>query len=296
MDLQLEKLSSDRIDEDFSRVFNGFHLLQGLIGRLSVQIKYGFATGPSQWYFFYAIAILTTSILCLIGFTVECESASGSVLTDHYFKIGHILNMCLVLKTFVRDIKGNSSSEFYVKLSKIDQNLNFKDGKRCNEKLAKFVKYFSTGLLIYGVTWAILFNIYCMKTLCPFALIVLLPEVASSLDIVILTFTIYFISIRVNYINETLEAIKSKTRNEIKSCERLLSDKDSCSLDAIQWNHLLMGMRNILTVMADFVDLHQHQVCYRFIIYTSNIFTLAMIFKGLSLLRYFHLRVKRWYG
>ncbi|XP_034825413.1 uncharacterized protein [Maniola hyperantus] len=259
MDLQLGKLSSDIIDEDFSRVFRGFHLLQGLIGRLSVQIKYGFATSPSQWCFFYSIAILTTCILLLIGFTVECESASGSILTDDYFKIGHILNMCLVLKTFVRDIKGNSSAEFYVKLNKIDQDLNFKDGKQCNKKLAKFVKYFSIGLLTYGVTWAILFNIYCMKRFCPFALIVLLPEVASSLDIVILTFTIYYISIRVNYINETLETIKTKTRNEIKSCERLLLDKNSCASDAILWNHLLMGMRSILTVMADFLDLHQYQ-------------------------------------
>ncbi|XP_039746151.1 uncharacterized protein LOC120623924 [Pararge aegeria] len=261
MDFQLEKLSADLIDEDFAKVFYGLHFQQGIMGRLNVNIKYGFATAPPKLYFFYAIAIWTTAILSLIGGSLQCEMAENSILINFYFKIGHVLNVFLVMKSVVRDmLQGNSGSEFYVKLQKIDRDLDYKDGKEINTNLAKLDVYLTICRITGAVIFVTVFNVYCFKSFCPFAIFALWPELSNISDTVVVTFVIYFVSIRVSYINKTLEAIKDKNRNEMKSCGTILLCVRSCSSDEIIWNRLLNGMKSISTVMADFIDLFQYQI------------------------------------
>lgn len=259
MDLQLEKLSADIIDDDFAKVFYGLHLLQGLTGRLNVQIKNGFATAPSRLYISVMAAIWATALLFLIGFTLQCEPVEGSILIEVYFKIGLIINLFLVFQIIAQDLKKNSSSQFYVRLQKIDRDLHFGDGKRCNEKLAKYVMPISIILLSFALSWMFVFNVYCMKSFCAYATIIFWPLAANILDMTIVAFIIHFITIRVNYINISLGEIKGRSRNENRH-EELLLDEKSCCLDEILWNNLLAGMNCVLTVMAEFIDLYQYKV------------------------------------
>ncbi|XP_052738148.1 uncharacterized protein LOC112050332 [Bicyclus anynana] len=256
MDLQLEKLSVDIIDEDFANIFSSVHFLQAIIGRLNVNIKYGFVTAPSKLYVIYSIVVSTAAILSLIGLVLQCEYADYFIIAEPYFTMGHVFNMIVVLKTVVRDLNGVSICEFYVKLQKIDRDLNFKGGK-CNKTLAIYVTILTVVLCTHIFVAILVLNLYYMNSFCPYTTFMLWPEMIAIVDMILILTIIYYVSIRVNYINVTLETFKDKPLNEVIA-ERRVYDKKSA--DEVIWNHLLNGMNSVSTVMADFIELYQYQV------------------------------------
>ncbi|XP_050362958.1 uncharacterized protein LOC126781882 [Nymphalis io] len=67
----LEKLTADILDEDFTSIFRPLHILQAVIGSLNVKIEHGFATPPSRALMTIVDVVMSLFILYYIQIRVE---------------------------------------------------------------------------------------------------------------------------------------------------------------------------------------------------------------------------------
>ncbi|XP_045533995.1 uncharacterized protein LOC123721025 [Papilio machaon] len=120
----VDKLSMDILDDDFVQIFKPIHMMQYLLGTMQVKIKYGFVTTTSYGYDVFCIVVWLIHIMSLFIFIVYCDSSTDSILTDFYLKLGHTLNGLIIATVTIKNFcNGNSSSQLYVKLQKIDREL-----------------------------------------------------------------------------------------------------------------------------------------------------------------------------
>ncbi|XP_072942031.1 uncharacterized protein [Epargyreus clarus] len=259
----IETLSADILDDDFVQVFRFIIFLQRVLGFMTVEIKYRFATVPSKLYLFYCLVLWIITVASLIIYTFHCKVREDSLVRGTYFKICYIFYYTgILVNVYSGYSQGENYVKFYVNLQKIDHDLHMKNEKNVNKRLAKQVAAVMTFNMVFVVFWAVFYNIDVFDEFCPAANFVLIPGIGNFVEMAFIIFVIHFISIRVEYINQVLKGIlndlqMSKT-HEIRSVYRDIQPNRSS--EEKTWESMIRGMYNILCIIADFIELFQYTV------------------------------------
>ncbi|XP_068628068.1 uncharacterized protein [Battus philenor] len=262
MKKSLDKLSEDILDEDFVNIFRPMHFIQYIIGALQVKIQYGYITTSSYGYNVFSIFIWLTNILSMFVFVAHCESSANSMLTDFYLKLSHVLNGLILLIISIRSSnKGNLNSEIYVKLQKIDRDLNMKNIMKINKKAYIFSTTFVSVTVLLGVIWSIILNLYIVEDFCPVAFIVQLPVLGTYMDMSLIFFKLYFIVIRCNHINTVLkETLRKRSSGFENDKGPLFVSIENNDVDNKLWSCLIITMEDIITVLEDLINIYQFTI------------------------------------
>lgn len=258
----INKLSMDMLDDDFVQIFKPIHKMQYILGTLQVEIKYGFATTTSYGYDVFSIFVWLIHIMSMFVFIVYCESSTDSILTDFYLKLGHILNGLIIAMVTIKNFyNGNSSSQLYVKLQKIDRDLGMKNSIKLNKRVSILSKVFVGMFFICSVIWSIVLYLYVMnmKVSCAVVFIVELPILGNYMDMILIFFQMYFIVIRFECVVTILKEKINKHVSMSKKIETFFVTNEVCT-DEKMWNRLTMTLRDFINALDDLVNVHQFTV------------------------------------
>nr|WCC57853.1 gustatory receptor 42 [Papilio machaon] len=258
----VDKLSMDILDDDFVQIFKPIHMMQYLLGTMQVKIKYGFVTTTSYGYDVFCIVVWLIHIMSLFTFIVYCESSTDSILTDFYLKLGHTLNGLIIATVTIKNFcNGNSSSQLYVKLQKIDRELCIKNLIKLNKRTSVISTVFVGMFVICSVLWSILLYFYVMnsKVSCAVVFIVELPILSNYMDIILIFFQMYFIVIRFGCVVTILEENFHKHICASKNTETFFVLNETYS-DEKMWNRLTVTLRNVINVLDDLIAVHQFTI------------------------------------
>nr|WCC58027.1 gustatory receptor 42 [Papilio xuthus] len=260
--ISVDNLSMDYLDDDFVQIFKPIHLMQYLLGTLQVKIKYGFVTTTTYGYDIFSIFVWLIHIMSLFIFIFYCESSTDSILTDFYLKMGHILNGIIIAMVTIKNFcNGNSSSQLYVKLQKIDTDLGIKNSIKLNKRMSVLSTVFVGIFVICSVLWSIVLYLYVMnnKVSCSIVFIVELPILGNYMDIILIFFHMYFIVIRFECF---ITILKDKINRHIFTFKtagtfHVMNEKYS---DEKMWNRLLITLRDFINVLDDLINVHQFTI------------------------------------
>lgn len=251
---ELEKLSYDILDDDVVKIFEALHFQQRILGTLRVYIKNSFATAPSKIYTYYKIFFWSTIGLMYSYFINQCEIADGVLIEKKYLKLAFLVDYAVIVAIVLRNtLQKNKYHLIYVNIQRLDRNLQIKY-KKINGNMYMFNSCFSIFGSIFGILWGFLFHYNIIKGTCLADFAILLPGMASAVDVTLILVIITFIIIRVRYMNMKLKDI-TKKQSKINSC-----DPESLTDENIVWTNLLNGMETILAIIDDFNELFQCQV------------------------------------
>nr|WCC57804.1 gustatory receptor 42 [Papilio glaucus] len=258
----VDKLSMDILDDNFVKIFQPIHIVQYLLGTLQVKIQYGFTTSPSYGYDVFSVFVWIIHIVSLFIFTVYCESSNDSMLTDFYLKLGHILNGLIIAMVTIRNFcKSTSGSHLYVKLQKIDRDLNMKTSRKRNKHTSILSTVFATAVVVFIAIWSIVLNLYVIKDSCPVAFIIQLSILGNYMDIILIFFQMYFVVIRLEYMNSILkEKINKLTCVAEGTMETYFVLNETYNADDKLWNRFAIALRDIVSVLDDLINYHQFTI------------------------------------
>ncbi|CAK1578538.1 unnamed protein product [Parnassius mnemosyne] len=255
----LDELSAHILDKDFVKIFQPVHLIQYVLGSLYVKIQYGFATKSSSRYNVFSFFVWIIHILSLTIFVTYCEATSDSMLTDFYLKLYHILNGSIIVIITIKNFcKGNLNSELYVKLQKIDRDINMKDARKSNKRMFIFSTIVVVISVVFTIIWAIVLNKYIMEGFCPVAFMVQLPVLSNYMDIILIAYKMYFMVIRFEYINSMLkEKLHSSTGDTQCTIKPFVVNDGNSDHDDKLWNRLVLTAHDTITVWKELFSIHQ---------------------------------------
>lgn len=257
-----DNISADILDDDFVKIFRPIHLTQYVLGMLPVKIQYGFATKTSYGYEVFCLFVWLIHIVSLFIFVLYCESTKDSVLTDSYLKLAHDIRGLIIAAILFRNFcKGSANCKIYVSMQKIERDLNMKDARRRNKHISLLTRISVTATVVVSTSWAVALNFYMVKDLCPVALILQIPVLGNYIDMILIFFILYFIVVRVDYINSILkEKLRVCSCGTGKTNETLFIRNDCSITDKTFWNRLVVGLQDIINAMEELHDIHQFTV------------------------------------
>nr|WCC57912.1 gustatory receptor 42 [Papilio memnon] len=263
--VSVDNLIMDILDDDFVQIFKPIHIMQYLLGTLQVKIKYGFVTTTSYGYDVFSIFVWLIHIISMFVFIVYCESSTDSILTDFYLKLGHILNGLIIAMVTIKNFyNGNSSSQLYVKLQKIDRDLGMKNSIKLNKRVSVLSKVFVGMFFICSVVcvvWSIVLYLYVMnmKVSCAVVFIVELPILGNYMDMILIFFQMYFIVLRFECV---VTILKEKINTHVcvaKKIETFFVSKELCT-DEKMWSRLTLSLRDFINALDDLINVHQFTI------------------------------------
>lgn len=255
----IEQLSEDMLNDDFVQLFYPIHSVQRILGRLRVNMKYKFVTAPSSIYQCYSCLLCLLSILCTIDTVLHCSAIFAPKATDFLLKVliatNEITNVIIAWQNNFQN--GHLNSKLYVQLHYIDREIHMHESEQINEKLTVTFLVTTVIVTVLGILWVFTFNILNMQEFCFTSVMTQMFGLGIYIDVVLYIYIIYYVGIRVTYINSLLEN-ESFARNVFGIFDkRIWMVTEFKKSDGRVGGQLVVGVHCILQVLKDLLELYQ---------------------------------------
>lgn len=254
----IEELCEDMLNENFVKLFHPIHFVQRICGLLRVNIKYKFVTGPSGIYQCYSVLLSLLSILSNVDMALHYWTVFGPTL-DFVYKLLIMMHITsnMILSWQNNFNNGYLNSQLYVKLQNIDRKISLHRSEYINGKCAVATLVLTVILTILGITWVFTCN-YCIMQEFNFVTIVgQLYGLGCYTELVLFSYIIYYIGIRVAYINSLLED-KPTTVHVFRILGKGILMVSECKQpDGTVGGEMVVGVHSILEVLNDLLKLYQ---------------------------------------
>lgn len=258
----IERLGEDMLNDDFVQLFYPIHFVQRILGRLRVNMKYKFVTAPSNIYRCYSSLLCLLSILSTIDTILGCWTIFAPNTMDLLLKVliasTEITNVIIAWQNNFQN--GHLNSQLYVKLHNIDREIHMHESEHVNGKLTEPFLVSTVIGMVSGILWVLSFNILNMQKFCLASVMAQMFGLGIHTDMILYIYIIYYIGIRVAYINSLLEN-KSIVPSDFGIMDKhiWMVTEFKQSNDKVG-DHVVVGVQRILEVLNDLLELYQLSV------------------------------------
>lgn len=265
-----DKVFEDILDDNFVNVFRSNFYIQSFFGTLGINIKYKFVTPPTKQYKVYSVIFWLFNLACVAYSVTYCGTKFNSLSTDIPIKIGVVINVITnATMAWKSAFTGETKSQIYVKLQRIERILKIKDASRMNAKRHRISVFMCITAVILIAMWLVVLNKYLISNFCPCASVSSVACTASYFIIFHICSVIRFISDRVQYVNDALTNVKVNGTKVgiVYSTTGTVLGKNNLRVG----KELVYGMSCILESFADTMDEFQHAVRSKFKMYVGKV-------------------------
>lgn len=255
----IEQLCEDMLNDDFVQLFYPIHFVQRILGRLRVNMKYKFVTAPSGIYQCYSCLLCLLSILSTIDTVIYCWTIFAPNATDFLLKgliaTNEIMNLIMVWQNNFQN--GHLNSQLYVKLHNIDRKIHMHGSEHINKKLTVPFLVSTVIVTILSIVLIVTFNVLNMQEFCFSLVMAQLFELGIFTDMMLYIYIMYYIRIRVAYINSLLEkeSIAPNVSGNISKPIWMVTEFRKPEGEV--GDQLVVGVHSILEVLNDLLELYQ---------------------------------------
>lgn len=255
----IEQLCEDMLNDDFVQLFYPIHFVQRILGRLRVNIQYKFVTAPSRIYQCYSCLLCLLSILSTIDAFLYCWTIFVPNITDFLLKMLIvtivITNAIVVWQNNFQN--GPLNSQLYVKLHNIDRKIQMHGSELINRKLTAPFIVSTVIVTIIGILWVFTFSSVNMQEFCFASMMAPMFGLGIYTDIILYIYMVYYIGIRVTYINSLLkmEPIEPNVSGILD--KRIWMVTEFKKSGGENGGQVVVGVHSILEVLNDLLELYQ---------------------------------------